>query len=120
LAFLDPCVVEVTIDIKPGSDPNSFNLRSRGLIPVAVITTPDFDATTVDPLTICFGDAENPGQRDCSEAHGRGHIEDVDGDGDLDLVLHFRTQQTGIDSGERSPILPVRPSMASLSRGATP
>lgn len=100
LAFLDPCAVEFTIDIKPGSDPNSVNLRSRGLITVAVITSPDFDATTVDPLTICFGDAENPAQRDCSEAHGRGHLEDVDGDGDLDLVLHFRTQQTGIDSGD--------------------
>ena len=34
------------------------------------------------------------------EAHGRGHIEDADGDGDLDLVLHFRTRETGIQCGD--------------------
>lgn len=29
----------VTIDIKPGSDPNSINLRSKGVIPVAILST---------------------------------------------------------------------------------
>jgi hypothetical protein len=36
------------------------------------------------------------------EAHGKGHFEDVDGDGDLDLVLHFRMQATGIVCGQIS------------------
>ena len=45
----------VEIDIKPGSDPNSINLRSKGVIPVAILTTEDFDATTVDPLSVEFG-----------------------------------------------------------------
>ena len=31
-----------------------------------------------------------------TECHERGHIEDVDEDGDLDMILHFRTQETGI------------------------
>ncbi len=43
----------------------------------------------------CAGSA---GNGDCSEQHGRGHYED--GDGDLDLVLHFETQQTGIEPGD--------------------
>jgi len=92
---------EVAIDIKPGSDPNAINPNSRGVIPVAILTTSiapcdvlNFDATTVDPLSVKFG----PGQ--ATESHGKGHIEDADGDGDLDLVLHFKTQQSGIQCGD--------------------
>jgi DNA-binding beta-propeller fold protein YncE len=88
--------LEVAIDIKPGSDPNSINPKSKGNIPVAILTTGDFDATTVDPLSVEFG------PDGATESHGRGHIEDVDGDGDGDLVLHFRTQDTGIQCGDTS------------------
>jgi len=37
-----------------------------------------------------------------TEAHSKGHIEDVNGDGRLDLMLHFRTQDTGIQCGDTS------------------
>lgn len=89
-----PVSLAVTIDIKPGSDPNAINLKSRGVIPVAILTTDTFDATTVDHLSAEFGPAG------ATEAHGRGHVEDVDGDMDWDLVLHFKTQVTGIACGE--------------------
>lgn len=69
-------------------------LKSKGVIPVAILTTDDFDATTVDPLSVEFGPAG------AIEAHGTGHIEDADGDGDLDLVLHFKTQEGGIQCGD--------------------
>lgn len=91
---------QVVIDIKPGSDPNAINTLSGGVVPVAILTSGSFDATTVDPSTVCFGDAEDPSQRDCTEAHARGHPQDADGDGDVDLVLHFETGQTGIDPGD--------------------
>ncbi len=87
---------DVDIDIKPGSYPNSINPKSQGVIPVAILTTASFDATTVDPASVRFG----PGG--AAEAHGTGHIEDVDGDGDNDMVLHFRTQATGIECGATS------------------
>ena len=33
------------------------------------------------------------------------NIEDADGDGDLDLILHFKTQETGIQCGDTSAFL---------------
>jgi len=89
----------VIIDIKPGSATNPINIGSGGVIPVAILTTPAFDATTVDVAAVRFG----PGN--AVEAHGRGHVEDVDGDGDLDLLLHFRTSDAAIPCGATSATL---------------
>lgn len=90
---------EVMIDIKPGTEYNYINPWSKGLITVAVLTTEDFDATTVDPLTVVFG------PNSAAEFHERGHIEDIDYDGDLDLILHFKTNLTGIACGDLSATL---------------
>jgi hypothetical protein len=87
-------VVEISIDIKPGGNPNSINLKSKGVVPVAILTTETFDATTLDPLSVRFG------PNGAMETHGRGHMEDVDGDNDLDLVLHFKVQEIGIACGD--------------------
>ena len=94
------CVIDVDIDIKPGSGTNPIKLSSAGVVPVAILTTADFDATTVDPASVCFGEAEAASERDCTESHARGHRQNVDGDSDVDLVLHFETTQTGIDLGD--------------------
>jgi hypothetical protein len=96
---VQPAVIYVDIDIKPGSYPNSINIKKNGVTPVAILTTDDFDATTVDPLTVEFG------PNGATEALNTGYIEDADGDGDLDLVLHFNTQETGIQCGDTSTTL---------------
>jgi len=92
-------VTEVVIDIKPGSDPNSINCKPAPFKPgektdsisVAILTTAGFDATTVDPLSVGFGLCGGP-----KEIHGTGHPQDVDRDGDIDLLLHFNAGETGI------------------------
>ncbi len=78
-----PC--PVPIDIKPGSFPNSINPDKNGVIPVAILGTATFDATQVDPDTVQFG------PDGATKMHKKAHLEDVDGDGDTDMVLHFRT-----------------------------
>lgn len=78
--------IEVEIDIKPGSYPNSINPNAGGVIPVAILTTADFDASTVDPKTVAL---EGAGARGKGKSGRYGSMEDVDGDGDLDLVVQI-------------------------------
>lgn len=115
LSFTIECVVPVAVNVMPGSFPNPIDLSSQGNITVAVLTTLageyglplSFDATTIDPLSTRFGArtlvfSELGG---APEAHGMGHLEDSleknerTRDGDLDMVLHFATQQTGLMAG---------------------
>jgi hypothetical protein len=45
---------EVSIDIKPGSFPNSVNINGNGVIPVAILGSQYFDVTWIDPSTLLF------------------------------------------------------------------
>jgi hypothetical protein len=77
---------KITIDIKPGGNPNNINLKSKGVVPVAVLTTNVFDASTVDPNTVTFAGAEPV----------RWTLDDVDDDGDKDMLFHFKTQDLNL------------------------
>ena len=83
-------VIAVTIDIKPGSDENPINTKSKGVIPVAILSTADFDVTDIDGSTVTFG------PNGATESHSKVHFEDVNGDGLTDMVVHFKIQDTGI------------------------
>ena len=89
----------VAIDVIPGSHANPIDPQSEAVIPVAILTAEDFDATAVDPLSLKFGPTG------AGEDDGQAHVEDVDDDGDLDLLLHFRTQDSGIQCGDTHVLL---------------
>ena len=76
----------VDIDIKPGSFPNSINPNAGGVIPVAILGTNAFDASWVDPATVTLEGANAKGK---GRSGHIGSLEDVDGDGDLDLVIQI-------------------------------
>ena len=79
---------ERLIDIKPCSDPNSINLKNKGLIAVALLSTTGFDSTTIDPDTVSFAGASPV----------RWAVEDVcPYDGIDDLLFFFKTQELDLD-----------------------
>jgi hypothetical protein len=96
-----PCTTTVQIDIKPGDSHNNVTPNSNKLIAVAILSSPDFDAATVDVPTVAFGPAA------ASAATGS-HLRDVDKDGDKDLVLGFRARDTGISPGDTQACLTGR------------
>ena len=99
-------VLACPIDIKPESCPNPLNVKGKGVLPVAILGTEDFDATQVDPATVELegvlplrwaledvatpygGDPIDPAEEpDCSLCTTEGS------DGYMDLTLKFDTQE---------------------------
>lgn len=103
-----PSDIEVTIDIKPGSDKNNINLKSWGIVPVAVLTTDDFDAGTVDPATVEFAGA----------APVRWKLADVDHDGDDDMMFHFKTWELDLDQDSTEATLTGQTTQGVLIEGS--
>jgi hypothetical protein len=95
LAKLEPGnIFGVAIDVKPTSAQNSISLSAQGAIAVAILSTSladaealDFDATQVGASSVIFAEA----------LAFQSAWEDVDSDGDLDLILHFNVQDTNLD-----------------------
>ena len=99
----DDNILPVEIDIKPGSCPNSLNVNSKGVLPVAVLGAQDFDVETIDPETIRltvegsekdvlpirwnYDDVATPFDGELCDCH------EFRGDGIMDLTLKFDTQE---------------------------
>jgi hypothetical protein len=88
--------LQVEIDIRPGAEQNIINLGSHGVIPIAILSSADFDATEVDPGTI-----ELSGATVAIRGQGNrlmAHEEDVNEDGLLDLVMQVETDNLDPDA----------------------
>jgi hypothetical protein len=101
--------IEVYFDIKPGSCPNPLNVKSKGVLPVAILGTENFDVMDIDlmmlrltyenspgevmPLRWSYEDVGTPFMGDPCECHEMG------GDGLTDLTLKFETQEVVTELG---------------------
>ncbi len=88
----------VSVDIKPGSCLNPVNVKSSGVLPVAILGTQELDVSTIDAASICLAGvgAIRSGYEDVA-----GPVTDVNDcncieagpDGFVDLTLQFKTRQ---------------------------
>ncbi len=115
----------VSVDIKPGSCPNPLNVRSRGVLPVAILGTDEFDVRNIDPETILitregfdgilairhsYEDVGIPFEGelcDCDDLNEN----DLNEDGYMDLILKFRVPELvdglGLKEVESREIIPL-------------
>ena len=92
----------VAMDIKPQSCPNPLNVKSQGMLPVAILGTDDFDVNDIDPSTIlldgeaplrwAFEDVATPLEILIEEVAPCFNCTEEGPDGFLDLTLKFDTQ----------------------------
>jgi hypothetical protein len=112
---VDQTFLAVLIDIKPGAYPNSINLGSAGVIPVAILSSETFDARTIDPESVRLAGAAvrmvgKSGKLLC-------HEEDVNGDGHVDLVCQVETVELAIEPGESVAMLVATTASGQTVRG---
>lgn len=97
ISGVTPSIQQINIDIKPGSDEVApINPKSRGSIPVALLSSPAFNALQVDPRTLRFGEKGNEESLVRCNKDGT----DVNGDGLLDLVCHFDNVKASFEVGD--------------------
>ncbi len=91
-------VLNVDIDIKPGSDPNAINNDGNGVIPVAILGSETFDVSQIlaDTITLEGLALKTVGKADKLLYH----YEDVNADGFEDLVVQIQDEDGVFEPGE--------------------
>lgn len=78
------------VDIKPEGFPNPINPTSTGVVPLAILGSEIFDVRIIDTTTLEIDDDRLAGGG-VAPASVQKNLEDVNGDGFLDLSLKFDT-----------------------------
>jgi hypothetical protein len=95
--------LSLPIDIKPGSNTNSIQINSVGVIPVAILSLPTFDATMINPDTIYLEAASIKLVGNTNKTIS--HAEDINGDGLPDLICQILTEELQVITGQAVAIL---------------
>ena len=94
--------MRVSIDVKPGDTPTTIEPGRQGMIPIAILSTAQFDASTVDASTIRIGPTGT------EATIFRSNMDDVDRDGKIDMLLLVRVQEMAIKCGNTTIILKAK------------
>ena len=94
-ALLSAQTLTVTIEVQPGDPgPKSIEPQRGGMMPVAILTTREFDAAGVDPDSIRLGPKG-------TEAYVfKSMLEDVDRDNDVDRLLLVPVKEMAFKCGD--------------------
>lgn len=91
----------VGVDIMPGGNPNMINLRAQGTLPVAILGSAEFNVATVDPATVTLAGAGVVMRKNGPMAS----MDDVNGDGSVDLVVHVARKDLKLQAGDTEAVL---------------
>jgi streptogramin lyase len=112
-----PLPRDVRVDVKPGDDDNVVNPGANGVLPVAIMSEPHFDATTVDPLTVQLAGAR---VRVRPNGELMAWSRDVDSDGRADLLLHIESDELALAPSDTTAHLTGQGSNDLVVRGSAP
>ena len=98
----------VNIDIKPGSDLNPINIKSKGTTPVAILSDQFFNAKDVVISSVLLADA----------SPRKSSFEDINNDGFQDLILRFDTQSLQLKATATIVVLTGRLNDNTLIKGS--
>lgn len=98
--FINPGTLNslpVDIKIKPGDDEPTINIKSNGKVSVAILGSDSFDVQDIDVVTLGFAlNSVSPSHDLTNPAVISSHLADVNSDGMIDLVSHYKQKQTGL------------------------
>jgi len=114
ISGVSPNVQQINIEIKPGSGTHApINPKAKGTIPVALLSSAEFNAMNVDVKSLTFG--ATGGEASFSRCGKDG--EDINGDGRLDRVCHFENQLAGFDLDDSTGIVKGRTNGGTMFEG---
>ncbi len=112
MVYSDPSI-DVSVDIHPGTCPNSINSKSKGVTPMAILGTEGFEVIDINvstlkangysPVRSALEDVATPYEGGFSNPAVKYDCNDYEGDGNMDLTLKFDTQDIleGLEKGEQ-------------------
>ncbi|HLY62574.1 MAG TPA: kelch repeat-containing protein [Terriglobia bacterium] len=100
----------VAIEIKP----NTINLKSNGKIEAVILSSNTFDATSVNPETVTLAGASVETEQNGTPLFT---FDDVNGDGILDLIVHFRARDLQLTNTDTQAVLKGQTFAGQLIKG---
>jgi hypothetical protein len=105
--------LNVQIDVKPESNPSVISLYSEDVVPVAILSNETFDVKQVLPDSVRFAGARVASKNGKPMANA----EDVDKDGDDDMVFHFKIDDLKLEDGVTKAVVKLTGQLKSKAAG---